>query len=488
MPGPSRAHLLLIRAASVLVPGGLRREWLREWEAELWHVHATLREREAPAGLAQSTLHRFTGGAFHDAALYRLSLLDGEALSQGLRNRLQSPAVCLALLASIIGLVALVSGLLPVTRSRLLPLPYENPRSVATVSQSGVASAVRSGVPRNWVRLWQSQSHLLAGAASFLWLEDESRVGSSRLARVLDAQVSDTFFSVLGVRPERGRVFEPGDAGACHDCAVLSHEYARQNHAAPGSSVTAGGRRYRVIGVMDGSFWFLSQRIAMWSLASPRESSGDTRTAVVVRLAPGASPDAAAAELGSILQSAGVPPWNSLIDISLVQERVRSVFGSFALALALAMVITVVKCRLRPHRVRLDGAVGALFFLAKTILLLAAILAAGLEFTHATSITMTGGTDLLTEPLSTWLFLIACMGALSWSIHDQRRRCRVCLRRLGLAAHVGCPGCLLLEWAGTELVCSEGHGMLHIPEMLSCWRESEQWTALDESWVSLFER
>jgi hypothetical protein len=101
---------------------------------------------------------------------------------------------------------------------------------------------------------------------------------------------------------------------------------------------------------------------------------------------------------------------------------------------------------------------------------------------------MTGGTDLWAEPLSTWLFLMTSMGVLAWSMLDQRRRCRVCLRKLGLAAHVGCPGCLLLNWAGTELVCMDGHGMLHVPEMNASWNEPERWTALDESWVGLFAR
>src|SRR5271157_5628069 len=157
MPGPSSAHLFLIRAASRLVPRDVRPEWRREWEAELWHVHAALLEREAPHGPAQSTLHRFVRGAFADAALYRVSLLDSEALLRGLQNRLQSPSLCLASLAGAIGLVALLSGVLPVTRSLLLPLPYESAAGVATVSQSNLASAVRSGVPRNWVRLWQSK-------------------------------------------------------------------------------------------------------------------------------------------------------------------------------------------------------------------------------------------------------------------------------------------------------------------------------------------
>jgi hypothetical protein len=33
----------------------------------------------------------------------------------------------------------------------------------------------------------------------------------------------------------------------------------------------------------------------------------------------------------------------------------------------------------------------------------------------------------------------------------------------------------------------EGHGMLHVPEMVSSWQEPDHWTALDKSWMGLFE-
>ncbi|HEX4606469.1 MAG TPA: hypothetical protein VH724_20895, partial [Candidatus Angelobacter sp.] len=93
----------------------------------------------------------------------------------------------------------------------------------------------------------------------------------------------------------------------------------------------------------------------------------------------------------------------------------------------------------------------------------------------------------LVGPFSTWLFLVTAMIALSWSLHDQGRRCRLCLRRLSNEASVGTPSYLLLDWWGTELVCSDGHGMLHVPEMKSSWQEFDQWVSLDESWKPLFE-
>jgi len=44
----------------------------------------------------------------------------------------------------------------------------------------------------------------------------------------------------------------------------------------------------------------------------------------------------------------------------------------------------------------------------------------------------------------------------------------------------------LLSWAGTELVCAQGHGLLHITETDVCWLDPAQWTQLDESWEPLF--
>ena len=474
MPEPPSGHLFLIRAASLLVPRYARGEWLREWEAELWHVHATLADRGE-----EGQLWQFSRGALADAALYRINRLDGEAVLRGRQSRTRSPGFCLASLASAIVVLALASGLLPVTRSLLLPLAYDDAGRVATVARASVAGSVRTGVPESWVLLWQHKSRLLTGVASYVWSENDG---------ILDARVSDNFFAVVGVRAAQGRLFERGDAVACDDCVVLSHDYAARRRLEPGGTLVLDGRRRRVIGVLDSRFWFLSRRIGVWSPVSSQERAADARTAAVVRLAPGIGSRAAAAELESILQNSGLPAWDSLVEIGPLQERVRSVFGSFALALALATVIVILALRVRLPALTRDNAGGALFFLAKSTLLLAIVLVIGLEFTHAPSITMTGGTDMLTEPLSTWLFLIACMGALTWAIQDQRRRCRVCLRRLGMAAQVGCPGCLLLDFACTELVCNEGHGMLHIPEMPSCWRDAEEWTALDESWVDLFAR
>ncbi|MGD1097956.1 MAG: ABC transporter permease [Bryobacteraceae bacterium] len=332
-----------------------------------------------------------------------------------------------------------------------------------------------------------------ARVATYVWKSRNVLRRSGGAGQVMTAAVSENFFSLLGSGVVSGRAFEPGDAETCADCVVLSYDYWRKHGV--GDGLMLDGKRYRVIGVLEKRFWFLARAIAVWSV-TPQVASQpiwDPETGVVVRLGPNVTKEEAQTELAAITDGDGVNRWGSLVDVSPLQERVHSVFGSFALGLGLAMVITAAG-----SRVRLSGLdrrtsspptrdwARSLFFGCKTSLLLLVVLVSGLEFTRASSITMIGGTDLATEPISTWLFLMGSMAVLSWSVHDQRLRCRVCLRRLGLAMQVGCPGCLLLNWAGTELVCMQGHGMLHVPEMNSSWNEPARWTSLDESWLGLF--
>ena len=90
-------------------------------------------------------------------------------------------------------------------------------------------------------------------------------------------------------------------------------------------------------------------------------------------------------------------------------------------------------------------------------------------------------------PFLLWLYILGAMGVLFWAVADQRARCRVCLRLLAFPVRIGCPGCLLLDWSGTELFCSEGHGVLHVPHLSPSWDEaSERWISLDDSWRDLF--
>ena len=73
-----------------------------------------------------------------------------------------------------------------------------------------------------------------------------------------------------------------------------------------------------------------------------------------------------------------------------------------------------------------------------------------------------------------------------WALRDQRLRCPVCLRRLSNPVQVGYPSRCFLAWHGTEFMCDEGHGLLHVPEMATSWFSTQRWLSLDPSWQGLF--
>jgi hypothetical protein len=76
--------------------------------------------------------------------------------------------------------------------------------------------------------------------------------------------------------------------------------------------------------------------------------------------------------------------------------------------------------------------------------------------------------------LLAWVALAA--GAVAAIVWDQRRRCRICLRRLRMPVETGSwGGMLLLGRPRIEYICLYGHGALTEEEALSSALESPEW-------------
>jgi len=447
---------VIIKIASLLVPSERREEWIKEWLAELHYARTHAGEAESFA---------FASGAFRDAIWQQRDFWNPKRT----RRLMQSPWFCIGSLTAILVLIIVASGMLPMTRMAVMPLAYRDASRIQTIAESSTIST-RSALPGRAVEWWRSDSRTLDGIATYLWESQEV------------ASVSEDFFYVLGAKTAAGHRFDR-DAFTCApgpgECVVVSYDFWRTLKGL--TSVAINGKACRIAAVTESGFWFLSPRISVWRMGT---ASPKTRTGVVARLAADVSPDDAKAELGAILQKHGEDGWDSVVELTGVAGRVRSVFALFLTCLLVATLILVPSLHLRMPK---WNPAAVAFFVAKSMLALLAVFLFGIEFTRASSITMLGGSDQFFA-VSAWLFVMASAGVLAWSLWDQRQRCRVCLKRLGMAQHVGCSGCLLLDWAGTELVCVEGHGMLHVPEMVACWQEPYRWTSLDETWQELFER
>jgi hypothetical protein len=75
--------------------------------------------------------------------------------------------------------------------------------------------------------------------------------------------------------------------------------------------------------------------------------------------------------------------------------------------------------------------------------------------------------------------ILGLVSALRWALRDQRRRCPVCLRRLTNPIFFGEASHAFLDWYGTELICSEGHGMMHVPAIPTSSYPEPRWVTLD---------
>jgi putative ABC transport system permease protein len=181
---------------------------------------------------------------------------DIRALVAGLLRRPFTPAIIVTTLALCLGATAtvftVVDGLL------LRPLPVPHPEELVTID--GPAG---DGTPWTYA-IWQEinrRPELFAGAMA--WNATQIVTVTSGQIEVANLDfVSSSFFSVLGVTPELGRIFATEDdargGGSDGPVAILSHTFWRRRFggdpAIIGQTVTLGTRRVKIVGVTPPEF------------------------------------------------------------------------------------------------------------------------------------------------------------------------------------------------------------------------------------------
>jgi len=89
--------------------------------------------------------------------------------------------------------------------------------------------------------------------------------------------------------------------------------------------------------------------------------------------------------------------------------------------------------------------------------------------------------------LAVLFWFLLCAGALAVIVWDQRRRCRVCLRRLRMPIETGSRGLTLqLGRPTVESICPYGHGTLSLDDADIAGMPTSQWKAhSDDIWDEL---
>ncbi len=484
---------LILRAASLLVPRAARAEWYKEWYAEIWHWLHFLAESGRLTAQSVLEIMRHCWGAFPDAAWHRF---DQKKAVRAYEEVPRSARFCLGAIGGALLFLVLVTGFAPTIRSGFRSLPFQQPDRLAYLSFQGNFSQYDEEYLFRNVGEWGGSSKTVESAAAYSWLPVVIKAPDG-LVRLNSARVSPNMFELLGNKAKLGRLFISADANGCPQCVVISHrlwkDEFKSDRGIVGKTVTVNDRPKTVIGVLPDNFGFIYPEVSIWELPHWGYTTHNLgwRTGAVLRMRPKVSLAETGEEFQRLAKNEGYdrPQLESFISRAHQGAKlylffsVLSLFGGIALGSSRLGGAKTRKLKLSfRYTSRWWG-----FFAAKTFLLLAICFVGALEITGRVSIILTGTVHPLVGPFSTWLFLVTAMIGLSWSLHDQSRRCRFCLKRLGNEASVGMASYLLLGWWGTELVCSDGHGMLHVPEMKSSWQEFDQWVSLDESWKPLFE-
>jgi hypothetical protein len=305
----------------------------------------------------------------------------------------------------------------------------------------------------------------------------------------LIVKTQSSLFEVLGTRPVLGQI--PNRSGVVLTNALWKSLF-HGDHGVVGKKLRIGREWQQIAAVLPANFYFLSRQPVAY-LVEPVVP--DAQLMVVGRIKPGVSEKALDKELTRIAETACYYFFRSELRYSFLKEAAwipLKVFVIAAIASAF-LVIAVSRVSIRrfwsafkvADRMALARRTG--FFTAKIVLAFLLVFMLALEWSRSNSAILYGSRDPAAGPFLLWLYILGSMGVLFWAIADQRARCRVCLRLLCFPVRIGCPGCLLLDWSGTELLCSEGHGLLHVPHMAPSWDdEADRWIALDDSWRELF--
>jgi hypothetical protein len=407
-----------------------------------------------------------------------------------------SPAICLLSLAVWAAASLALALCLPNARKAILPAPYPDAENLVLISPGAAAVAPMPLIRLADYRLWQTDTRrLFTELAYYQPLTKRMRIAPHRTAELSIVRASPELFDLLKF-PSLSLKAKPGSQPI--QGLLLSdhawHEYFDADPAIAGRVVEIAGRPMRIAGILSQDRWRLPGRADAWTVADE---------SLMESLPPNSKGFVLAAMRPSTFRYSG-RHWMTVYRASGESERfecvslaeqTRQPFSIYLFTLCIAFLALPATTPLPlgeyPARAeRLGCSVRVrrwLFLAAKVSLALPLVYFASIDLAYgniATGLHPVGPASSQYLQLASSFF--GLLFAFRWALRDQRRRCPVCLRLLTNPARVGEASRNFLAWNGTELMCSGGHGLLHIPEIPTSWFSTQRWLYLDPSWSSLF--
>lgn len=458
---------MILRFADKLVPSRLREDWREEYTGAFFEWALEAAEQGTPD--SRFALLGHTRRAVRSALRARFSA-----------EQFGTPTFCLGAGAALLIFIAIASGGFQVLRHYARPLKYREPDRVVLLAQGPPFFGIRLGFRDRELYEFREHSKTLEGVATYNW--NTTVFQSTR--EITAAEVGPQFFNVLGVGPSFGQDFDgPGTFLASYD--FWKAELGADSGAI-GRHYDIGGHPMRLVGVMPHSFSFLSAPISVWVAATPEPQVPARRWWLalrggVARLRPGVSRDDVEKELRQLLVNAGVARRNFSVRATPIADLVYRPAWSYGFDYAAALCAILGWTAFNLYRDRRRGVPWPLtrhfwgFFVLKSVLPLTALFLFMFEFGRITRLGVTGGIRPGTGALNVWLYYSAIAMILLWAFRDQPNRCRVCLNRMRQPIRIGTPGQVLLENAGQEVICPQGHGSVYTAESVLGSDLSNRW-------------
>ena len=223
----------------------------------------------------------------------------------GLRSLVKHPTFTLvAAITLALGIGANTAIFTVVNAVLLRPLPYPNAERLMMVGTSTPSIKIFNAT-KNRFLYWRERSTSFEGLTTFRSFSGPLISGGNEPEYVSGLRVSEDFFKVFGVQPQKGRTFfdEENAAGGPNAVIISDGLWKRYFGSAPdvlSKSISINKVDYSIVGVMPESFWFETEVDVITPLqlgTTPEAFAGGANYPVVGRLKPVVTRDQALAEM-----------------------------------------------------------------------------------------------------------------------------------------------------------------------------------------------
>jgi putative ABC transport system permease protein len=187
----------------------------------------------------------------------------------------------------------------------LRPLSFPEPERLVRLNESNIKLGFPtfSVAPGTFLD-WQARNHVFESLAA-ITSTDFNLTGLDKPERVSALRVSATFFSVLRVRPELGRLLLPEeDAAGRNDVVLLSRSFWQKRFGGDkqmvGKQITLNGQSRTIIGIVNVPTMDAALFVPLSLPDDERQNRGGHFLDAIGRLRPGVSLDQARADMNII--------------------------------------------------------------------------------------------------------------------------------------------------------------------------------------------